>query len=127
MLKIKTENLTNAQLDHAVHIALGLGYREDFKYGKMYFGLPDKSGSISWDNIPKYYSSDWASGGPIIEKHGFTTMSQQPFSDVAWSCSASHGHTVCRRVLGPTMLVAGMRCFVVMKLGDEVEIPEDIK
>lgn len=27
---------------------------------------------------------------------------------------------------GPTMLIAGLRCFVASKLGDEVEIPEEL-
>lgn len=119
MPKIKIEHLTNSQLDHAVHIALGLGYREDFKYGKMYLGLPDKYGSTPWDNIPKYYSSDWALAGPIIERERYANKPH--FSEWIFYTHAEVP------IFGHTFLVAGMRCFVAMKLGDEVEIPEDIK
>lgn len=33
-----------------------------------------------------------------------------------------HKHYLC----GPTPLIAAMRCFVASKLGDEVEIPEEL-
>jgi hypothetical protein len=28
---------------------------------------------------------------------------------------------------GPTPLIAAMRCYVTLKLGDEVEVPEELK
>lgn len=46
------------------------------------------------------YTTDWAQGGPIIDA----------------DCMS-----------GPTPLIAAMRCFVSSKLGDEVEIPEELK
>ena len=71
------------------------------------------------------YSTDWAQGGPIIEREN---MSLLPFDD-KWEarCKSDIPRTVKfmeRR--GPTPLIAAMRCLVASKLGDEVEIPEEL-
>lgn len=74
------------------------------------------------DLTPDPYSTDWAQGGPIIEREkidiqyidGVGWKAQQLFGGFAYYC-------------GPTPLVAAMRCYVASKLGDEVEIPEEIQ
>lgn len=68
-------------------------------------------------------STNWAEGGPIIEREDM---------DVGTS---THGGW--RAVLatepeytygeGPTPLIAAMRCYVASKLGDEVDVPEELK
>lgn len=63
-------------------------------------------------------STDWALGGPIIERekielewHGNYWLAQIRADD-EWH--------------GPTPLIAAMRCYVAYKLGDEVEVPKEL-
>lgn len=63
-------------------------------------------------------SESWAQGGPIVESEGITLTHQshrwvaQTDDDIfAW---------------GATPLIAAMRCLVSSKLGDEVEVPDEL-
>lgn len=67
-------------------------------------------------------SSDWVTGGPIIERelmrssHFVGQLSpEQPWH--YWMPDNVTGH-------GPTPLIAAMRAFVAARLGPEVELPE---
>ena len=71
------------------------------------------------------YSTSWEQGGPIIEREC-----------IAISCLHITGYTpntwTARRPQrcsedGPTPLIAAMRCYVASELGDEVELPEELK
>ena len=75
---------------------------------------------------PHFYSTDWSQGGPIIEREGITIM---PLDDGSgwlgeigelWS-PAEDG------LVSPTPLIAAMRCYVESKLGDYVELPEELR
>ncbi len=77
------------------------------------------------------YSTDWAQGGPIIEREsiGFTQG-----NEVCDDWVASYSWVMPRMEIddsvegiGPTPLIAAMRCYVASKLGDEVEIPEELQ
>ena len=59
-------------------------------------------------------------GGPIIEREGigFTQFNDYP----QWT--AKHPQAVYFD--GPTPLIAAMRCYVASKLGDEVEVPDEL-
>jgi len=73
------------------------------------------------------YSTDWAQGGPIIEREGIGTRVDCRRVDgefVGWWFSEDTQRENGSN--GPTMLVAAMRCYVASKLGDEVEIPEEL-
>lgn len=65
-------------------------------------------------------SSNWSQGGPIIEREGISIIFHEQGH---WTASNLHG-TVC--VGGPTPLIAAMRCYVTSKLGDTVEVPEEL-
>ena len=64
-------------------------------------------------------STDWALGGPIIQREEICVLA--PVRGL-W-----RGRKEGRTQYGPTPLVAAMRCYVSSKLGDEVEIPEELK
>jgi hypothetical protein len=64
-------------------------------------------------------STNWAHGGPIIEREEICVLA--PVRGL-W-----RGRKEGRTQYGPTPLVAAMRCYVASKLGDEVEIPEGLK
>lgn len=79
-----------------------------------------------WHLLPSY-STDWAQGGPIIERERIDLQAKiNAGSDYnEWLATIGIGAKQRRRY-GPTPLIAAMRCFVASKLGDEVEIPAEL-
>jgi hypothetical protein len=82
---------------------------------------------------------DWSIAGPLIERERinvceFTECGRtESGSDIlihrGWRCyktPSAYWRSVPNSY-GPTPLVAAMRCYVASKLGDEVEIPEELK
>jgi hypothetical protein len=63
------------------------------------------------------YSREWAFGGPIIEREGIA-IKREPEGD--WKAVSRTDTSY-----GWTPLIAAMRCYVVSKLGNEVEVPEE--
>lgn len=66
------------------------------------------------------YSSDWPQGGPIIERE-----LQELYVHSVLECWAAK-HTLGDLRYGPTPLIAAMRCYVASKMGDVVEIPDEL-
>jgi hypothetical protein len=65
-------------------------------------------------------STDWSQGGPIIEREGITV---RRYTDALWDASIGRLDYVAD---GPTPLIAAMRCYVASKLGDEVDVPDEL-
>lgn len=63
-------------------------------------------------------STDWAQAGPIIEQERIRLDPRGVW--VAGHDSSNDEY------LGPTPLIAAMRCYVASKLGDEIEVPEEV-
>lgn len=75
-------------------------------------------------------STDWEQGGPIIEREEISIKYVVPaMRDSVWQAfpSITAKGAGGRWGVGPTPLVAAMRCYVASKLGDEIEIPEELK
>jgi hypothetical protein len=68
-------------------------------------------------------TTDWAQGGSIIERENISVAGKDHLHD-CWAAMNQYGRNMQN---GPTPLIAAMRCYVVAKLGDEVEIPEELK
>ena len=68
-------------------------------------------------------STDWAQGGPIIEREGISIW---VFDDVTWKAENPFASGVDQVFEAETPLIAAMRCYVASKLGDEVEIPAEL-
>ena len=104
---MKTSELIGRPLDVAVEIAL-------------------QGGQLRPDYNPRYapeHSTNWSQGGPVIEREGMLIRPQPGYNLwEAWKHGADEGHFS----VGPTPLIAAMRTFVTSKLGDEVEIPEEL-
>ena len=96
---MKTNELKGAALDWAVWAA---------QYGKDFHGFKSDRDR---------YSTDWAQGGPIMERERIATA-WHITRWVAWRGVVEHP--------GPTPLIAAMRCYVAAKLGDDIEIPEEL-
>ena len=68
---------------------------------------------------PHFYSTDWAEGGPIIEREKITTE----WTGEDWMGYIRHDE----EFFGPTPLIAAMRCYVASKLGDDVTLPPELE
>ena len=62
-------------------------------------------------------STDWAQGGPIIEREGIAIYL---YGDGEWQAVLEKEYE------GPTPLIASMRCYVASKLGEEIEVPIEL-
>ncbi len=112
---MKTQNLTGQALDKAVALARGgtfeLAKKPDLSFvvidGKRY-GWGNNQACGAW--AP---STDWAQGGPIIERESIQLRIDDHGNDFAvqWVKSIGYGP----RVDGPTPLIAAMRCLVASK------------
>jgi len=71
-----------------------------------------------------YPSESWAQGGPIIEREG---ISVEPCFDWKWVAIRTESPNSAFEEEGPTSLIAAMRCYVASKLGDEVEVPDELQ
>jgi hypothetical protein len=74
------------------------------------------------------YSTNWAQGGPIIERERIATTPMTPTvgEDRTPYWFANYEGQITYRD-GPTPLIAAMRCYVALKLGEDVSIPEELK
>ena len=104
-MKIKTSELSGAQLDWAVAKCEGV----------------DKQDYYETHNDVYMPSTDWAQAGPIIEREKIAVW---PDEEGGFFASANEG--AGKDHYGPTLLIAAMRCYVASKLGDEIEIPDTL-
>ena len=97
-MKIKTSELIGNALNWAVEMAEC--------EGAMYSGRECRP-----------FCTDWAHGGPIIEREQINLWTE---GYAAWEAT-QYGKW---QEWGPTALIAAMRCYVGMQLGNEVDVPE---
>ena len=70
------------------------------------------------------YHEDWAQGGPISEREG---ISSQKENDGWWvACIYDINEEPKHYALSHSRLEAEMRCYVASRLGDEVEVPDEL-
>lgn len=125
-MKIKISEATPNQLNHLVAgcegVELTLG-----QYNRL---IVDGRMSAGQSMLAPYKpSTDWAQGGPIIEREqitigyyakvrgglGVCATRAKVFDDKGWCL-----------MYGDTPLIAAMRCFVTSKLGKEVDVPDEL-
>lgn len=105
---MKTSELTGAALDWAVAKCEGvLSYDDD----RLCFVTEHGQ-----DFEP---SADWAQGGPIIERW-MIQIKENGYG--YWFAKIGKG----KFMRGQTPLIAAMRCYVISKLGDNIDIPEGL-
>jgi hypothetical protein len=95
---MKTSELTGAALDWAVAKCEGAVYH-----------------GPAWTKP----STDWAQGGPIIDREKIDVLYEH---DLRWVAVPQKGI----ESYGPTPLIAAMRCYVASKLGAEIDIPKEL-
>ena len=70
-------------------------------------------------------SVDWSLGGPLIERERIEVGPS--FSNASWIAGYPNKLTSQQCWSnGSTPLIAAMRCFVASRLGNEVEVPEEL-
>ena len=122
-MKIKTSELTGVALDWAVAKCLACDLAGSFL-----------DGVIAHPDYAKYHpSSDWAQGGPIIEREKINVTLLDDSEPVIWAACYADPFGSRRRAgislygkTGSTPLIAAMRCFVASRLGDEVDVPDEL-
>ena len=113
-MKIKTADLLGPALDWAVAMCVGKihGYKYQLVDDCRHF-------------IPYSPSTDWSQGGPIIERECLEVrvFAEHGAPDGGPYWISEHHPEVGH---GPTVLIAAMRCLVASRLGDEVDVPDEL-
>lgn len=141
MVKVKVSELTGTALDWAVAKCRGFESLDEDLW-LVQEGITDMP--LSAYNP----STDWSQGGSIIEREGITTVlcsgdlgeprsywtATNEVQCWQWGYGPYHEQDDEKSLqvyhngvhTGPTPLIAAMRCFVASKLGDEVDVPEEL-
>ena len=141
-MKIKTADLIGPALGWAVGTSLELPVEicQIFQYGRpngkhyISIGETDKDGA----EVDFEPSEEWSQGGPIIESLGINLsvdyqddalsndMIPIGWKGNLWNNSVPGTSGFLQWAYGPTPLIAAMRCYVASRLGDEVDVPEEL-
>lgn len=81
-----------------------------------------EAGSCTWEWWAP--SRIWSQGGPIIEREGIAVVPMAEGWEAQFEPDTQSGLLFLHH--GPTPLIAAMRCYVASKLGDTVEVPEEL-
>jgi hypothetical protein len=117
---IKTSELTGAALDWAVakcEQTAGMNIREGYGGSLLVVDANDFG-------APAAYSTNWAQGGPIIEREGINLFQRKRIATPGWPWLAYTAAHLEQE--GTTPLIAAMRCYVASKMGETVEVPEEL-
>lgn len=116
MKKVKVSEATGIVLDWMVAKCEG----KFIKAATPVIMVMDEGKEYSYSYQP---TKDWAQGGPIIEREKLDLCTTP--DNTKWRC-VNHAINHPPLYYGSTPLIAAMRCYVASKLGDEVEVPDEI-
>jgi hypothetical protein len=129
-MKVKVSELEGRALNWAVAMSLGWAWQVDEQgrfdtKGAIILARPYPDGlkrqvnatSMRILRLSNFHPiANWSVMGPLIEQAGIGIF---PLSEGrGWAAGLQDG---------PTPLIAAARCFVASKLGDEIEVPKEIK
>ena len=115
-MKLKTSELTGPALNWVVAECVNEGGDPE----DMFYMTDILSGYFS-------PSTDWAQGGPIIERERITLMYCEGEFIAGTNPECFENKVfMYHKQYGPTHLIAACRCYVASKLGDEVEVPDEL-
>jgi hypothetical protein len=107
---MKTSELSGAALDWAVQQCEGA--RKDIDF-------------VWWTDDHYSPSTDWAQGGPIIEREGISVMYRTGVRMIA-NINGQYEQTIGHRHKGNLGLIVAMRCYVASVLGDDIDLPKEL-
>lgn len=122
-MKIKISEATKPQLNWLVAKCEGFKNIRIQQLDHLQVFVATGALSFAFDPTGDYLNG-WAQGGPIIERekigvnHEKVWMANVGFDPETGESEADES--------GPTSLIAAMRCYVASKLGDEVEVPDEL-
>lgn len=145
-MKIKTADLIGLALDWAVAVVEGLRPVMHHDHMRAKAAANNYKGDLAWHlevtpnepitvdeigvtHVLRPYSEQWSQGGPIIEREELGLKRNAPCSQGReWEASPSITAKGAggKWGYGPTPLIAAMRCYVASKLGDEIDVPEEL-
>lgn len=114
-MKFQTTKLKGAALNWAVAI---------IEYGNkvhIHKDIAKPAVYLGNDDCVTYFtpSTTWEQGGIILDRE-IKTLERDSYE--GWFALSNQGYTAT----GPTSLIATMRCYVLTKLGEEVDIPDEL-
>ena len=145
-MKVKTADLIGPALDWAVTVAEGLKPTMRHDYMKAKVAANNYKDDLAWHlevtpnepitvdeagvtHVLRPYSEQWSQGGPIIQREEIGLRRNAPCSrGREWEASPSITAKGAggKWGYGPTPLIAAMRCLVASRLGDEVDVPDEL-
>lgn len=124
-MKVKTNELIGAALDWAVAKCMNLQSMHHYTFQKGHHVVPHPY--YEGYDFGFFPSTDWAQGGPIIDRIQGLEQKQWLESSSETKCEVHiHNYDGDWIAFGPTLLITSMRCYVASKLGDKVEIPKEL-
>lgn len=117
LIEVQTSTLAGAALDWTVAQVEGI----EVAIAEPHYGTdwrvyrPESGGKYS-------PSTDWAVGGPLIDKH----VRQLKFYAGEYAETAWRGETCDGWGEGPTPLVAACRSILAAEVGDTVQVPKEL-
>lgn len=123
-MKIKVSETTNPQLDWLVAKCSTLAREHhgfELRCTRAYWRLYS-----SWE--PCYASTLWSQGGPILTRERISRTIDHSGLWIAYWTDGYGDEDYYKKWMqcDRSELVAGLRCFVTSKLGDEVEVPDEL-
>jgi hypothetical protein len=136
-MKIQTQELIGEPLNWAVATCEGFvnlhqhQLKGHYEVPTFVLAMSRPDNDLHWIEFSEFnYNLDWSKGGPIIEDESISIQMAYPAEDgnpALWYAAAfSHCVEAPAHAHGPTPLVAAMRCYVLSKLGDVVDVPGDL-
>lgn len=128
-MKVKTTDLQGAALDWAVAKCEYTDRRVEIHETttapqvERGPGTGDRYG-IGWFSFRA--STNPAQGQPILERERISTSAYADSTNWGAYKLDQDGSKQNWIIAAPTMLIAGLRCYVASKLGDEVDVPEEL-
>lgn len=118
-MRIQVSALTEPQLIWA--IAKAEGYIDDCNSWLYLASVEEANDSEAWRPL------SWSVAGPIIEREAHNLFKHNGGTDWCCACNVPRdGYTAIITADGPTPLIAAMRCYITSKLGENVEVPDEL-
>lgn len=118
-MRIKTQDLIGVALDWAVEIAEG----RNFIHGDTEYTPDGRMFQRGGSSVCRSPSTQWKHGGPIIDRE---KISINYDASGRWSDGWRAFSNIMPIKLGPTALIAAMRCFVESRMGNWIDVPDEL-
>lgn len=137
-MKVKTSELEGAALDWAVAVCNGIPKEEIYfqKWsGSLFRRNRDEEGNLNGTittGPDLLFSRKWEAAGSIIDREGINVVRCNDLYFPKGNEKGQHWEPEYKAFnktvtcYGQTYLIAAMRCYVTSKLGNELEIPDEL-